>query len=106
MLYLYISAFVNLSTYPCGIVEYFLLTSHLKWIIIYPLHYLLNHGINNKKNYRMVRAELLLHLSNFHYPWKKWAGLGPEIPGLKSGPTPALDMYSLQGKGRNTPNAF
>src|SRR4029434_9264214 len=26
----------------------------------------------------------------FPLPWKKWAGLGPEIPGLKSGPTPAL----------------
>src|SRR4029434_5303180 len=34
MLYLFISTFVNLSTYPCGIVEYFLLTSQLKWIII------------------------------------------------------------------------
>lgn len=22
--------------------------------------------------------------------WKKWDGLGPETPGLKSGPTPAL----------------
>jgi len=26
----------------------------------------------------------------FPLPWKKWAGLEPEIPGLKSGPTPAL----------------
>jgi len=40
----------------------------------------------------IVRAELLLHLSNFHYHIKKWAGLEPEIPGLKSGPTPALSI--------------
>jgi len=39
------------------------------------------HCIN--KNYTIVRAELLLYLSYFHLHGKS---LGPETPGLKSGP--------------------
>ena len=36
---------------------------------------------------------------------KKWAGLGPEIPGLKSGPTPALalmeNVHSSSGMSKD-----
>ena len=39
-----------------------------------------------KKNYRIVRAELLLHLSNFHYREKSGPVLGLKFPGWKVAP--------------------
>jgi len=55
---------------------------------------LLNHGIN--KNYTIVRAELLLHLSSFHHHGKKGPVLGLKLLGWKVAP---LRPCKIQGNG-------